>query len=102
MKDHTRLSGEKSDKEFQMIRKALTVSAIATCVMGASPTTTQAAVAGFQESLLETLIGGPGPRPPPKFDDSDPVTNPPGPKPPPKLDGSDPVTNPPGPKPPPR
>ena len=86
------------DKEFQMVRKGMSAALVAACVMGAS-SMAQAHQTGsigaeksdfdlsglFQGSLYEAVFGGPkGPTPPPKFDGSDPVTNPPGPRPPPK------------------
>ncbi len=76
-----------------MMKKGLTAAALAVCVLAVPAEPAQAAEPGFRGSLLESLTGPPGPRPPPRLG-SDPETNPPGPRPPPKFDGSDPVTNP--------
>ncbi len=71
-----------------MFKKGLKAALLGACVMGIAASVSHAAPAN-QGSLYESLFGGSkGVTPPPKFDGSDPVTNPPGPRPPPRLDGS--------------
>lgn len=91
-----------------MAMKGMTAALVAACMVAAGASTAQAGQPegiGAEQSgfVIPDLLGGPkGPKPPPKLEAIDPVTNPPGPRPPPRPDGLDPVTNPPGPKPPPR
>ncbi len=73
-----------------MVRKGMSAALVAACVVGAS-SMAQAHQTGsigaeksefdlrgvFLGSLYEVIFGGPkGPTPPPKFDGSEPVTNP--------------------------
>jgi hypothetical protein len=89
----TRSNQNEWDKEFQMFRKGMSAAVVAACVMAAGASTANAHQTGAigsetsDFSLAGWLFGGLTAPVPPE-------TNPPGPRPPPKLDGSDPVTNP--------